>query len=169
MDKSFAWGLGVVPLKCNPSVDFFLNCQTKHGQRSNCKNGNRSNLILHFKHKIKTKAKRVHYSNINWHISFKCTPVSVMSTICPSVCFHHWNVPIILHSQSIWGWKKKAVPVEAKQDLTNYPRPCTLDSLSPLILSLNGLTGAGEIPSVRDHCDRWFCSLRPEPYILGYC
>jgi nitrate/TMAO reductase-like tetraheme cytochrome c subunit len=46
-----------VPLKCNPSVDFFLNCQTKHGQRCNCKHSDRSNPILQVKQKIKAKAK----------------------------------------------------------------------------------------------------------------
>lgn len=48
-----------MPLKCNPSVDFFLNCQTKHGQRRNFAKARAGALSPHLssmeqKHEVKT-------------------------------------------------------------------------------------------------------------------
>lgn len=87
-----------MPLKCNPAVDFFLNCQTKHGQRSNSKSGNRSNLILHFMHKIKTEAET---SVTQQHKFHSAAHLSVVSNICDQVCFDYRSVPITAHSQGI--------------------------------------------------------------------
>lgn len=107
-----------MPLNCNPSVDFFLNCQTKHGQRSNCKRLNGSALIPHFKHKIKNEAKThavqqytlKHFTEA--HLSLWRLRSALKFALRPGV------YPQYCLLRAFKDEKRKQCPREASQDLS---------------------------------------------------
>lgn len=132
------------PLKCNPSVDFFLNCQTKHGQRSNCKSYRRSTLLPHVKRNIKKRSENACDTAIygetfprRQRSSGRCVSDLSLSLLSLLECPNE---------------KRKPCPGEGNQNLPHYRQPGrlqsnSLDSSPQRIPSLKG-SRPGRSPGV---------------------